>query len=122
MKKTLNLKQLKRQRKTEESIPYTENIQRPRTRGDCIDGARPCPWVSCKYHLYLDVSTAGSISINSPVPLEEMAETCALDMAKRVQSFSEIGRVLGMSKQAVERIQFYALQKLSHQVKRKDYD
>ncbi len=24
---------------------------RPKTRGDCIDGPRPCPWVSCRHHM-----------------------------------------------------------------------
>ncbi len=28
---------------------------RPRTRAECIDGPRPCPWVSCRHHLALDV-------------------------------------------------------------------
>jgi hypothetical protein len=27
---------------------------RPITRGDCVRGIRPCPWVSCRFHL-LDV-------------------------------------------------------------------
>lgn len=30
---------------------------RPRTRGDCIGGMRPCPWISCKWHLSIDVET-----------------------------------------------------------------
>ena len=25
-----------------------ERWQRPRTRGDCVDGERPCPWVGCR--------------------------------------------------------------------------
>lgn len=28
---------------------------RPRTRGECANGPRPCPWVSCRYHLLLEV-------------------------------------------------------------------
>lgn len=37
--------------------PYiVEGIQRPRTRADCVDAPRPCPWASCRHHLLLEVS------------------------------------------------------------------
>src|SRR5262249_28750008 len=40
---------------------------RPRTRAECAEGQRPCPWVSCKHHLYLDVNPeTGSIKLNFP--------------------------------------------------------
>src|SRR5690606_21580464 len=56
------------------------DVPRPVTRGECMSEARPCPWVACKYHLYLDVNPeTGSIKINFP-DLEpwEMKDTCAL--------------------------------------------
>lgn len=34
------------------------NIPRPRTRGECLEEARPCPWVACKHHLLLEQSAA----------------------------------------------------------------
>ena len=60
--------------------------QRPRRRGDCLPGgwnaARPCPFASCRYHLALDVSEAGSITINQPGrEIEDLPATCALDVA-----------------------------------------
>jgi hypothetical protein len=59
-------------------------VSRPRTRGDCIDGPRPCPWVSCRHHLYLDVVDGGAIRLNFPnVDPGEMAESCSLDVADR---------------------------------------
>lgn len=30
--------------------------KRPRTRADCIDGLRPCPWIECRHHLFIDVA------------------------------------------------------------------
>ena len=39
-------------------------IERPTTRVDCENGMRPCPWVGCRYHLYLDVDKRGRISFN----------------------------------------------------------
>jgi len=59
-------------------------IQRPRCRADCVDGPRPCPWVRCWWHLYLDVSPAGGVRFNFP-DLEpwELEESCALDVIER---------------------------------------
>src|SRR6476619_8074463 len=31
--------------------PDVEDIERPKTRADCAQGERPCPFVSCKHHL-----------------------------------------------------------------------
>src|SRR3954454_19079623 len=36
--------------------PDVEGVVKPTMREDCGQGARPCPFVSCKNHLYLDVS------------------------------------------------------------------
>src|SRR5262245_13028555 len=62
-----------------------EEHEKPRTREECADGARPCPFVSCKHHLYLDVSSrTGAIKLNFPdLEVWEMNETCALDIADR---------------------------------------
>jgi hypothetical protein len=56
---------------------------RPRTRGDCEDGERPCPWVSCRHHLAYDVhERTGSIKENFPGrEVWELPQTCALDVA-----------------------------------------
>lgn len=35
----------------------------PRTRADCVDGPRPCPWVRCKFNLVLDVTEIGTIRV-----------------------------------------------------------
>lgn len=57
---------------------------RPKTRADCAGGARPCPWVSCRHHLALDVTFAGSLRVSFPgVELEDLPETCSLDVADR---------------------------------------
>jgi hypothetical protein len=29
-------------------------IPRPRTRGECRNGERPCPWAACEHHLLID--------------------------------------------------------------------
>src|SRR3569833_345337 len=43
----------------------TLQAERPRTRAECQHEPRPCPWVSCKQHLYLDDNPrTGSIKLN----------------------------------------------------------
>lgn len=81
---------------------------RPQQRADCEGGARPCPYVSCRHHLYLDVHpTSGAIRLNHPgVALEDMAETCALDVAaKGISSLSQIAAHLGISHERVRQIE-----------------
>lgn len=81
---------IKRTTKTERRLLRADvaddfpDIGRPKTRGDCADGPRPCPWVACRYHLYVDVRPNGSLRL--PFPEQEpwdLPETCALDVAER---------------------------------------
>lgn len=75
---------------------------RPLHRSDCVGGQRPCPWVSCRHHLALRVTTAGEIRITFPdddggVDLDGMPETCALDVADRgPQDAAAIAVLLGL--------------------------
>lgn len=59
----------------------------PVTRGDCAEVARPCPHVSCRHHLYLDVSPrTGAVKLNYPdlEPGDLPADgSCSLDVADR---------------------------------------
>lgn len=57
---------------------------RPRTREQCRDRPRPCPYVSCEHHLYLDVDPrTGTIKINFPgLELDQIEQTCSLDVAE----------------------------------------
>lgn len=78
-------------------------IVRPRTRGECAGVPRPCPFVSCKYNLYLDVIRGRGgreyVKINRKCdPLEVPPdESCALDVADRVAQCGEEGSVTRMS-------------------------
>lgn len=59
------------------------DVDRPRTRADCANGPRPCPYVSCRHHLFLDVTPAGSIRLNFPgLDVDQIGETCSLDVAE----------------------------------------
>ena len=98
-----------------------------------MDSPRPCPWISCKYHLALDVSRTGSLWSNaepkSPTlkpeattqtvrslisqvaaALSTMPETCALDVADRGDNtLHEVGGILGLSRERVRQIEAAAL-------------
>lgn len=62
-----------------------EIVTRPKTRGECAGMARPCPFVGCRYHLYLDVNEGtGSIKLNHPLTTpDQMEHSCSLDVADR---------------------------------------
>lgn len=79
---------------------------RPRTRDEC-PASRPCPWVSCRHHLYLDVSPGGAIKINFPdIGVEEMSESCALDVAAEgPHALEEVGALLNVTRERVRQIE-----------------
>lgn len=94
-------------------LPAPEDT-RPRTRGDCLDGPRPCPWASCRHHLYLDVGDEGAIKINFPdLELDEIPETCALDVADHGgEPFARVGELLNLTRERVRQLQVAALELL----------
>ena len=94
-----------------------EGYSRPRFRADCKSVPRPCPWVSCRYNLYLDVSTdTGALSITwkGKEPWEVPADSsCALDVAERgPMLLEEIGDVLNRTRERVRQNEKRALAKL----------
>lgn len=68
----------------DERIPSTDG--RPRTRGDCADVPRPCPFIGCKYNNYANLTPSGALKPTWPnlEPWEVNPElSCALDVADR---------------------------------------
>ncbi|MFO0610206.1 MAG: hypothetical protein U0324_44005 [Polyangiales bacterium] len=94
-------------------------VMRPVTREECreggINGERPCPWVSCKHHLYLDVNErTGAVTLNRPgVEVWDLEETCALDVAERGEAtHDEIASLLGITRGGAWMLERTALRKL----------
>jgi len=98
----------------EQLIP-TAHIVRPRTRGECVEASRPCPFVSCRYHLYLDVTPAGGLKLNYPLAEPwDLAETCVLDVADRgAATLEDVGASLNITRERVRQIEDAAVLKLS---------
>jgi hypothetical protein len=96
--------------------PEVEEIEHPRTRADCVGGERPCPFVSCKHHLYLDVSArTGAIKLNFPdLEVWEMTETCALDVADRGgTTLEEVGAIMNLTRERIRQVEVKGLAKLA---------
>jgi len=92
-----------------------EEYWRPKTRTECVDMERPCPFVSCKYHLYIDVHPVrGSIKLNFPdVDVWEMTETCSLDIADRGGiTLEEVGEIMNFTRERVRQVETTGLGKL----------
>ncbi len=100
----------------------------PRNRPVCRGGLRPCPYVSCRHHLLIEVSEHGVLTMNRPKlgpgrpgtyrveredqdwfaelwidaaveALFQMEDTCSLDVADRgVQTHKRVGKSLGITK------------------------
>ncbi len=81
----------------------------PVVRAECERGARPCPLVSCKWNLYLDVTRNGSITMNFPdMDPEEMPPcgSCALDIADDgPHTLQEVGDIMNLTRERVRQVE-----------------
>jgi hypothetical protein len=88
---------------------------RPRSRADCAGAQRPCMFISCKHHLYLDVNpSTGSIKLNFPdKEVWELDETCALDVAdKGGITLEEVGTIMNLTRERIRQVETRGLLKL----------
>ena len=91
---------------------------RPKTRGECVNGPRPCPFVSCKYHLYLDVNPKnGAIKLNFPdLEVWELPITCALDVADLAEdkgyTLEAIGSIMNLTRERIRQMEAAIIKKL----------
>jgi len=94
--------------------PETE-YWKPETRAQCIDGPRPCPYVSCSHHLFLDISSkTGAIKMNFPdLDIWEMGESCAIDVADRGgTTLEDVGAIMNLTRERIRQVEVRALAKL----------
>lgn len=93
----------------------------PMVRGECLESERPCGYISCKWHLFLDVTKIGNIKINFPhlvdpdgTPrLDEMVDTCALDIADRGgETLNRTGKRMNMTRERIRQIVKSIIKKL----------
>lgn len=89
----------------------------PRTRADCANVPRPCPYIACRHHLWLRLQQeqpgnpqAGKQGLTTFRPAT--MQSCALDVAERGASYDEIGDYLGMDSTRARQIAQGAIEKL----------
>jgi hypothetical protein len=114
--KTIAMKRLTREELRVGALMYPPvDIPRPSTRAECCEDMRPCPWVACKHHLYLDINPeTGSIKINFP-DLEpwDLQHTCALDVAERGGiTLEEVGEIMNLTRERIRQVEVRGLLKL----------
>src|SRR5690554_5423789 len=114
--KTISSRRLSSEERQEVELVMDElGHLRPKNREDCRTSDRPCPFVSCKHHLYLDVNPrTGSIKLNFPdLEVWELSETCALDVAERGgMTLEEVGELMNLTRECIRQVEVVGLEKL----------
>jgi len=114
--RTISVKRMTKRELELGRLLYPEtDYWKPRMRSECVGSERPCPYVSCKYHLYLDVSPrTGAIKLNFPdLEVWEMNETCALDVADRGgTTLEDVGAIMNLTRERIRQVEVRALAKL----------
>jgi hypothetical protein len=107
----------------EREPPLEAGHERPRTRADCAGGLRPCPYVACRYNLYLDVSNkTGAIKLNFPdLEVWDMNESCALDVADRDgTTLEDVGAIMNLTRERIRQVEVQALVNLHKKLENTD--
>jgi len=114
--RTISIKRMTKRELEFGRLLYPEtDYDKPRTRAECVDGPRPCPFISCKHHLYVDVSPrTGAIKLNFPdLEVWELAESCALDVADRGgTTLEDVGAIMNLTRERIRQVEVKALAKM----------
>ena len=114
--RTISVKRMTKRELEIGRLLYPEaDYDKPRFRAECAEGPRPCPFVSCKYHLYIDVSPrTGAIKLNFPdLEVWELGESCALDVADRGgTTLEDVGAIMNLTRERIRQVEVKALAKL----------
>lgn len=91
--------------------------QRPSNSTVCVESGamdEPCPWVACRYHLYLDVNDTGNIKFNFPwLEPWEMERPCALSyLDESGLTLETVGRAMNLTRERVRQVETVILEKV----------
>lgn len=96
---------------------HDDDQEQPQTRGECVDGCRPCPWWTCRYHLGADVDRRGRLHVHFDPDDAEGRETCALDVADRGgHTLAELGALLGIGSRRVHQVEQAARNRMTEAI------
>lgn len=93
-------------------VDYPAEVRRPKTRGDCQGHEGSCPFVTCRYHLAVDVTAGGSLRLRDQ-SMDVREPSCALDMADEgPHTLEEVGQAMGLHREMIRLIEEQALAKM----------
>jgi Sigma-70, region 4 len=114
--RTISVKRMTKRELEIGRLLYPESeYEKPHARIQCLDGPRPCPFVSCKHHLFIDVSPrTGAIKLNFPdLEVWDMGESCALDVADRGgTTLEDVGAIMNLTRERIRQVEVKALARL----------
>jgi hypothetical protein len=114
--RTISVKRMTKRELEIGRLLYPETgYEKPHSREECAEGPRPCPFVSCKHHLFIDVSPrTGAIKLNFPdLEVWDMGESCALDVADRGgTTLEDVGAIMNLTRERIRQVEVKALAKL----------
>lgn len=114
--RTISVKRMTKRELEIGRLLYPEtDYWKPKTRAECKGGPRPCPFISCKHHLYVDVSPrTGAIKLNFPdLEVWELSESCALDIADHGgTTLEDVGAIMNLTRERIRQVEVKALAKL----------
>ena len=113
--RTIPLKRLDREVRKDRGEYELPDERRPLTRGECLDGPRPCPWAGCRHHIALEVTESGSIKyvFGEDFDWTGLEHTCSLDVADMGgATLEDVGAVLGLTRERARQVEVIALEKM----------
>lgn len=111
---TVSIRRMSKRQLAAEALAYPPgefaHVARPETRADCEGHEGPCPWVSCAWHLYMEVNEDnGNFKVTFPdLEVWEMPETCALDVIDAHPdglTLDDLGAILNVTRERIRQIE-----------------
>lgn len=94
---------------------WDKKYPRPLKRSDCENESRPCPYVACRWNLFLEVKETGSI-LGSEKQMfgEGVGGECALDYIDKYgqMTLEQVGEAFGITRERARQIIDEALKKV----------
>lgn len=90
-------------------------IERPRTRGECFGIPRPCPFITCKHHMWGDIRESEILVYGNLRPWTLQPDvSCVLDIIDQHgdRTLEEVGKAIGCTRERARQIETVAIQHL----------
>lgn len=100
----------------DDANPFDDRLACGHDWQQAVEHSRPCLFVGCHHHLYLDVHPqSGALKLNFPeLEPEQMADSCVLDVVADgcEATLDVVGAKLGLTRERARQIEDYCMQAL----------